>query len=182
MIAALRVLFGVAGLAQSGRGQAPTCYVNAMRGLLVLLAACGGAQTSTKPIENTTTNQPAQKQCTVIPAGKYFFDAAETEELLMNSESHEASSCTTGFAGAAQTLSCQQAKPPVTLEGAFEDKEGVWFTSTTFKGQLEYSDAVVLLGGLKAPDGKTLFIRLELADCTTVDACMAAMEKARQCK
>jgi len=84
-----------------------------------------------------------------------------------------------------QCAGCEPARnpepPPADLQGTFTAGENVHFTSATYSGDLQYSDAVVLLGTLQDKSGATLAVRLEL-ECKTIEECYAAMEKAKQCE
>lgn len=149
--------------------------------VFVMITACGGGGANpAEPVQNT-----APQKCTVIPEGNYSFGAGPTLDAVMDSfgpTGVPAGTCTTGFDGTLQSITCQQPSPALTLRGTFAAGEGVHLTSDTFSGQLEYSDAVVLLGTLTNAGGENLFVRLELGDCATVDACLAAMQNARKCE
>ena len=150
-----------------------------MRRLLFLLAACGGSKPE-PAVQNT-----APPRCTVIPHGTYSFGAGASAEAVLDTFDVTGvpdGTCKTAFDGKVQSISCEQASSRTTLRGTFEPREGVHLKSDTYSGTLEYSDAVVLLGTLTNPAGESLYVRLELSDCKTVEDCLQALQNARKCE
>jgi hypothetical protein len=145
-----------------------------------VVAACGGGGGSSPPVVQNASSE-AKPQCSVIPEGSYMFKGAPTLDELMGMDD-VAGHCTTGFEDGVQVLRCDQLTPPLQLHAKVWDAgDLVELTSPTYFGKLEYSDAVVLLGRLRSAQGAFLDVRLELEDCTSVEACQDALVHAKRC-